>query len=87
MSYARWSNSAWYAFYNCNGKLSLWYDMEHIIDWDYDALVELKEYEDEATIAELIVAYDCTRDEATEALRYIDYFIEDYKEQEDEPTN
>ncbi len=78
MSYARWSNSAWYAFYNVNGKLSLWYDMDHTFDWEYDDLVEWKQYEDEALITELVLAYGCTRTEAIEAIQYINYFIEDY---------
>jgi hypothetical protein len=80
MSYARWSNSAWYAFANCNGKLSLWYDMEHTIDWDNDHLEELLQYEDETTIAELVITYNCTRDEAKEALQYIQCYISEGKE-------
>jgi hypothetical protein len=41
MSYARWSNSCWYAFYNVNGKLSLWYDMQHTFDIDFDDCKEM----------------------------------------------
>ena len=40
MSYSRWSNSSWYSFYNVNGRLSLWLDMEHTIDWEYDDLID-----------------------------------------------
>ena len=43
MSYSRWSTSCWYAFYNVNGKLSLWYDMDHTFDWDYDDLIDCME--------------------------------------------
>jgi predicted RecB family endonuclease len=78
MSYARWSNSAWYAFYNVNGKLSLWYDMDHTIDLEYDDLMEFKQYEDEALITQLILVYECTRDEAIEAIQYINQYLEDY---------
>lgn len=78
MSYARWSNSAWYAFYNVNGKLSLWYDMEHTIDLEYDDLMEFKQYEDEVLITQLILVYECTRNEAIEAIQYINQYLEDY---------
>ena len=71
MSYARWSNSAWYAFYNVNGCLSLWYDMEHTIDIPYeDALTITKE--------DVKMVYECTEEEAEEAMKYVGYFIEDY---------
>lgn len=78
MSYARWSNSSWYAFYNVNGKLSLWYDMDHTIDLEYDDLMEFKQYEDEALITQLILMYECTREEAIEAIQYINMYLEDY---------
>ena len=78
MSYARWSNSAWYAFYNVNGKLSLWYDMDHTIDLEYEDLMEFKQYEDEALITQLILTYKCTREEAIEAIQYINQYLEDY---------
>ena len=78
MSYARWSNSAWYAFYNVNGKLSLWYDMDHTIDLEYGDLMEFKQYEDEALITQLILMYECTREEAIEAIQYINMYLEDY---------
>ena len=71
MSYARWSNSSWYAFYNVNGCLSLWYDMEHTIDIPYeDALTITKE--------DVKMVYECTEEEAEEAMKYVGYFIEDY---------
>ena len=77
MSYARWSNSAWYAFYNVNGCLSLWYDMEHTIDIPYeDALTITKE--------EIIMVYGCTEEQAEEAMKYIGYFIEDYEPEQKE---
>ena len=78
MSYARWGNSAWYAFYNVNGKLSLWYDMDHTIDFEYEDLMEFKQYEDEVLIAQLILVYECTRNEAIEAIQYINQYLEDY---------
>ena len=76
MSYARWSNSVWYAFYNINGCLSLWYDMEHTTDWPYENLVDFMESDD--PVQALIDWYKCTEDEAKEAIVYIDMFIEDY---------
>jgi len=78
MSYARWSNSSWYAFYNVNGKLSLWYDMDHTIDLEYEDLMEFKQYEDEALITQLILMYECNREEAIEAIQYINMYLEDY---------
>ena len=71
MSYARWSNSSWYAFYNVNGKLSLWYDMDHTIDIDYEDCKTI-------TAEEIQAVYGCTEEEAAEAMQYIGYFMEDY---------
>jgi hypothetical protein len=48
--------------------------MDHIIDWHYDELIECAGMK---TV--LIERYECTELEAEEALKYIDYFIEDYK--------
>ena len=76
MSYARWSSSCWYAFYNVNGCLSLWYDMEHTIDWPYEELVELKQQPN--IVQKLIEIYECKQADAEEAIEYIDMFIEDY---------
>ena len=78
MSYARWSNSTWYAFYNCNGKLSLWYDMDHIIDWEYEDLIELMEQDPTKISIFIMELYKCTEAEAVEAITYIKSFIEDY---------
>jgi hypothetical protein len=78
MSYARWSNSAWYAFYNVNGKLSLWYSTEKTIDWEYDELVWMMEHPVEKVAAALIEVYKCTELEAAEAVQYIESFIKDY---------
>lgn len=71
MSYSRWSTSHWYSFYNVNGCLSLWYDMDHTIDLDIDLCKE-------ATTDGLMSVYGCTLEEAEEAMKYIEYFIEDY---------
>jgi hypothetical protein len=51
--------------------------MDHIIDWECDDLLEFKEYEDEALITHLILVYGCTRDEAIEAIQYINEYLED----------
>lgn len=71
MSYARWSNSSWYAFYNVNGKLSLWYDMDKTIDIEYDDCEDID-------VESLMAVYGCTKEEAEEAMTYIGYFMEDY---------
>lgn len=77
MSYARWSNSAWYAFYNVSGKLSLWYDMDHIIDFSYDEVSHMLSQEEK--IPEFLMSvYECTKEEAIEAIDYIKYYFEDY---------
>jgi hypothetical protein len=78
MSYSRWSNSTWYSFYNVNGKLSLWLDMEHTIDWEHDELVEIMA-QDPEKIAEFFKAiYTCSLSEAQEAITYIERYLEDY---------
>ncbi len=87
MSYARWSNSSWYAFYNVNGKLSLWYDLDKTIDLEYEDLMEFKQYEDEALITQLILVYECTREEAIEAIQYINQYLEDYDPKDSEEYN
>ena len=71
MSYARWSNSAWYAFYNVNSCLSLWYSMDKTIDIPYeDALTITKE--------DVMMVYECSEEEAEEAMKYVCFFLEDY---------
>jgi hypothetical protein len=77
MSYARWSNSAWYAFYNVNGCLSLWYSMDKTIDIPYEDALDI-------TKEELIAVYECTDAEAVEAMTYIKSYIEDYDPAEKE---
>lgn len=78
MSYARWSNSSWYAFYNVNGKLSLWYSMDKTIDWEYEELVDIMGKDPEKIPLFFSAVYECTLEEAKEAIKYIEYFIEDY---------
>ena len=71
MSYARWSNSCWYAFYNVNGKLSLWYVMQHTFDIDFEDCKEL-------TVEKIVEIYNCTEEQAEEAMKYVASFLEDY---------
>ena len=78
MSYARWSNSSWYAFYNVNGKLSLWYNIDKTIDWEYEELIELMEQDPVKIPTFIMEIYKCTEAEAVEAITYIKSFIEDY---------
>lgn len=78
MSYARWSNSAWYAFYNVNGKLSLWYDMEHTFDWEFDELNRVMSKDPEKIPLFFSEVYGCTIEQATEAVEYVRMYLEDY---------
>jgi len=48
------------------------------IDLEYEDLMEFKQYEDEALITQLILMYECTREEAIEAIQYINMYLEDY---------
>ena len=78
MSYSRWSNSAWYSFYNVNGKLSLWYDMDHTIDWTEGELLELMSLEQEEIVSILMETYNCLGSDAIKAIEYIEQFLEEY---------
>jgi hypothetical protein len=71
MSYARWSDSSWYAFYNENGMLSLWYDIDHTYNITFEEASEITE-------EEIQKFYGCTEDEAKEAMTYVQMFIQDY---------
>ena len=77
MSYARWSNSSWYAFYNVNGCLSLWYDMEKTIDIPYEEALEI-------TKEDVMMVYECSEEEAEEAMKYVGLFLEDYDPKDEE---
>jgi len=81
MSYSRWSNSSWYAFYNVSGKLSLWYDMDHTIDWEYEELTEIMKQDPEKIPMFFMEMYKCSEVEAKEAIEYVQYFIEDAREE------
>lgn len=80
MSYARWSNSAWYTFYNTSSGefredqvLSLWYSMNTCYEWTYEQLLDFNpEF--------LIKEYECNSDEASEAMEYIEEFLKDVEE-------
>jgi hypothetical protein len=86
MSYARWSNSSWYAFYNVNGKLSLWYDMDTTIDLPYDEVSHMLTMEEK--IPEFLKeVYKCTEEEAIEAIQYMKYYVEDYDPKDSEEYN
>ena len=78
MSYSRWSNSTWYSFYNVNGKLSLWYDMEHVIDWEHDDLIDIMSQDPAKIPLFFMEVYKCTEAEALEAMTYINMYLEDY---------
>ena len=81
MSYSRWSNSAWYTFYNASSSefreeqvLSLWYSMNTCYDWTYEKLLDF-------TPEFLIKEYECSSDEASEAMEYIGFFLEEVGEE------
>ncbi|MEN7527001.1 hypothetical protein [Cupriavidus sp. DL-D2] len=77
MSYARWSNSNWYAFDNCNGLFSLWYVGEdNYRDLDYDTL---REQRAAGTLDSWLRAKypDASADDIGEALRIIGRALED----------
>ena len=78
MSYSRWSDSAWHSFYNVNGRLSLWYDMDRIIDWTEGELLELMSLEQGKIVETLMETYGCLESEAIEAIEYIELFLEEY---------
>ena len=74
MSYSRWSRSNWYAFSNVNGCLSLWYVKGPHRDLLYRECAE-------ATKEWIIELYDCSSEDADEAMKYIGYFLEDHTEE------
>jgi len=79
MSYARWSHSNWYAFYNTSGFLSLWSDMDHITDHSYKDCLLL-------TAEKIQADYECTADEAIEAMEYVNRFIAECEPKDKEIT-
>ena len=75
MSYSRWSRSNWYAFSNINGCLSLWHVKGKHIDLEYfECAKASKEW-----ITDL---YECTSEDADEAMKYIGYYLEENTEED-----
>lgn len=70
MSYARWFDSAWYAFHNTNGCLSLYYSLDHIIDIPLSKALTI-------TKKDILEMYGCTKKEANEAIKYVKCYIKD----------
>jgi hypothetical protein len=52
--------------------------MEHTIDWDHDALVDIMQQDPEKIPLFFKEIYTCSLDEANEAITYIKMFLEDY---------
>lgn len=85
MSYSRWSNSTWYSFWSSYGGasradqvLSLWADFKQCKDWTYD---QIKDW----TIQDVCEAYDgVTYEEAEEGWGYIQLWLEDVEQYDDE---
>jgi ferritin len=48
--------------------------MEHTIDWTYADLQDV-------TAEKIVEIYNCTNEEAVEAMRYIAYFMQDVQEE------
>ncbi len=80
MSYARWSNSCWYAFYNVNGCLSLWYSMDSTIDLTEEEVRDIVSRDAPERNATLMEMYACDATEAEEAIRYMEQYLEDVNE-------
>ena len=78
MSYSRWSYSKWYSFWNCshdgdikeNQTMSLWKAKGKILDWSYSDLEEM-------CVRDVQTIYECSLEEAEEAMLYIKEFIDD----------
>ncbi len=80
MSYARWSNSCWYAFYNANGCLSLWYSMDSTIDLTEEEVRDIVSRDAPKRITAIMDMYACDATEAEEAIRYMEQYLEDVNE-------
>lgn len=77
MSYARWSNSNWYAFDNVNGLFSLWFAGEdEYRDWPYDTL---REQQQAGTLGDWIESKypDADKDDRDEAETIIGWALEE----------
>ena len=87
MSYSRWGGSVWYSFYNSSSGdtkdtqvLSLWYDMEHTIDWTYADLQDIMEQPVHKIADYIVEMYKCNYADATEAIEIIGWFMADVEE-------
>jgi hypothetical protein len=87
MSYARWSNSCWYAFYNVNGCLSLWYSMDKTFDIPVEDVQEILDRDAPERVAVIMEIYACAESEAEEAIKYMEMFLEDYDPKDTEEYN
>jgi hypothetical protein len=85
MSYSRWSNSSWYTFWDASRsgetqafqELAVWYDVDHMISWSYHELQNLLSKDHSYVVHLLEMKYECSPDEATEVLDYMQDFIND----------
>ncbi len=80
MSYARWSNSCWYAFYNVNGCLSLWYSMDSTYDLTEEEVRDIVSRDAPKRITAIMEMYACDATEAEEAIQYMEQYLEDVNE-------
>lgn len=77
MSYARWSNSNWYAFDHVNGKFSLWHcQYGDNADHEYDLL---RDHQEAGTLAAMLrETYPGVGDnDIDEAIKIIGWALED----------
>ena len=73
MSYSRWTKgNNWYAFYSTEECLALWHSNGNYIDWLPEELQGID-------AADIMEKYECSKDDAREAIKYIEMFLEDVK--------
>lgn len=85
MSYSRWGESSWYAFWNANSGdtrdeqvLCLWYSLDETYDWTYADLVNI-------TVADILDAYKhVSEDDAVYAYKIVQRFLKDIEGEFDE---
>ena len=86
MSYARWSNSSWYVFWNASSGttresqvLSAWYSMDKCIDWTFNEVDSLLKCSFQEIVPRLEMKYGCSGDEANELQELMQVWRTDVK--------
>jgi len=89
MSYSRWSDSSWYTFWDASRsgetkeeqELAVWYDVDTLISWTFEELQSLLSKDHSYAIHLLEMKYQCSPDEATEVMEYMQQFCNDVKKE------